>query len=187
MEDEKTAIKVEGCHIKDCELRFGPGAHAFPNFIPNTAELSASFRNLAGAAVVPDFHHQGDPLDKAEPADRRRMEMQVVGWHIDTGDDAAWFELFDSQDGPTVGPEAATYQTPRAVVYLVDALAAVAAERDRIKALVEAVRDANRDAEDADMFRLLKPGQERAWAALLAGLEGPNVQDERTEARPVAK
>ena len=141
MEDEKTAIKVEGCYIKDSELRFGPGAHAFPNFIPNTAELSASFRLSAGATVGPDFHHQGDPLDKAEPADRRvdrwSMEMQVVGWHMDTGDDASWFELFDSFDGASIGPEAATYQTPRAVVYLADALAAVAAERERCAKIAE--------------------------------------------------
>ena len=52
--------------------------------------------------------------------------------------------------------------------------AAVAAERERLRVLVQAVRDANRDAEDPDTFRLLKPGQERAWLALLAGLEGPN-------------
>lgn len=50
----------------------------------------------------------------------------------------------------------------------------VAAERERIRALVQAVRDANRDAEDGGTFRLLKPGQERAWMALLAGLDGPN-------------
>lgn len=50
----------------------------------------------------------------------------------------------------------------------------VLAERERLRVLVQAVRDANRDAEDADTFRLLKPGQERAWMALLAGLEGPN-------------
>ena len=55
----------------------------------------------------------------------------------------------------------------------------VAAERERIRALVQAVRDANRDAEDGGTFRLLKPGQERAWMALLAGLEGPNVADDR--------
>jgi len=54
----------------------------------------------------------------------------------------------------------------------------VAAERERIRALVQAVRDANRDAEDGETFRLLKPGQERAWMALLAGLDGPNVRVE---------
>ena len=54
----------------------------------------------------------------------------------------------------------------------------VAAERERIRALVQAVRDANRDAEDGGTFRLLKPGQERAWMALLAGLDGPNVGGE---------
>ena len=56
----------------------------------------------------------------------------------------------------------------------------VAAERERIRALVQAVRDANRDAaEDGETFRLLKPGQERAWMALLAGLDGPNVANNR--------
>jgi len=56
----------------------------------------------------------------------------------------------------------------------------LAAERERIRALVQAVRDANRDAEDGgETFRLLKPGQERAWMALLAGLDGPNVANNR--------
>lgn len=59
----------------------------------------------------------------------------------------------------------------------------VAAERERIRALVQAVRDANRDAaEDGETFRLLKPGQERAWMALLAGLDGPNVANNRQTA-----
>jgi hypothetical protein len=64
-------------------------------------------------------------------------------------------------------------ETP--LVTLAQAEAMVAAERERLRVLVQAVRDANRDAEDADTFRLLKPGQERAWIALLAGLEGPNA------------
>lgn len=51
----------------------------------------------------------------------------------------------------------------------------VAAERERLRVLVEAVRDANRDEQDGDTFRLLNPGQEQAWLALLAGLKGPNV------------
>lgn len=50
--------------------------------------------------------------------------------------------------------------------------AAVAKERERLRALVEVVRDANCDAEDVNTFRLLKPGQERAWLALMAGLNG---------------
>ncbi len=54
--------------------------------------------------------------------------------------------------------------------------AVVAAERERLRVLVEAVRDANFDAEDGNTFQLLKPGQERAWLALLAGLKGPNVR-----------
>ena len=52
------------------------------------------------------------------------------------------------------------------------ARAAVAKERERLRALVEVVRDANCDAEDVNTFRLLKPGQERAWLALMAGLNG---------------
>lgn len=55
-------------------------------------------------------------------------------------------------------------------------LEAVAAERVRIGALVEAVRDANRDAECGNTFRLLTPGQDRAWMALLDGL---NVRHKR--------
>lgn len=66
------------------------------------------------------------------------------------------------------------FDVQRAVAAALDN--AVAAERERLRALVEAVRDANRDAEDGDTFRLLKPGQERAWLALLAGLKGPNVE-----------
>ena len=54
--------------------------------------------------------------------------------------------------------------------------AAMVTERARLRVLVEAVRDANREAEDADTFRLLKPGQERAWMALLAEVEAPNVR-----------
>jgi hypothetical protein len=52
---------------------------------------------------------------------------------------------------------------------------AVAAERERLRVLVEAVRDANCDAQSYGTFRFMTPGQERAWMALLAGLEGPNV------------
>lgn len=51
----------------------------------------------------------------------------------------------------------------------------VAAERERLRVLVEAVRTANGLAEDGGTFRLLTLGQERAWMALLSGLEGPNV------------
>lgn len=57
--------------------------------------------------------------------------------------------------------------------------AAVAKERERLRVLVEAIRDANCDAENVNTFRLLKPGQERAWLALMAGLEGPNVEVSR--------
>ncbi len=50
----------------------------------------------------------------------------------------------------------------------VDAI--VAAERERLRRLVEAVRDANLGAGNGDTVRLLTPGQERAWVALMAGL-----------------
>ena len=58
------------------------------------------------------------------------------------------------------------------------AVAAQAAERLRISALVEAVREANYAAQYEGMFQLLRPEQERAWVALLAGLKGPNVANE---------
>ena len=48
--------------------------------------------------------------------------------------------------------------------------AAVAAERERLRGMVEAVRDANHDATDGYTVRLLTPGQKRAWLALLAGV-----------------
>lgn len=57
-----------------------------------------------------------------------------------------------------------------------------AAERERLRMLVEAVRTANGLAEDGDTFRLLNYGQERAWIALLAGLEGPNGVGKRPSA-----
>ena len=50
--------------------------------------------------------------------------------------------------------------------------AKVAAERERLRVLVEAVRDANKDAQADDKWRPLTPGQERAWIALLAATEG---------------
>ena len=51
-------------------------------------------------------------------------------------------------------------------------VAAVAAERERLRGLVEAVRDANAAAHPDDgTFRLQTPGQDRAWLVLLAALE----------------
>ena len=53
----------------------------------------------------------------------------------------------------------------------------VLAERERLRVLVQAVRDANAVEAHADYpFRVLTALQERAWMALLAGLEGPNVR-----------
>lgn len=77
MEDEKTALKVEGCYIKDCELKFGPDAQAFPNFIPNTAELAAAFRLPEGSVVAPNFHFQvkAEPFVRAE-AEARRWRLR---------------------------------------------------------------------------------------------------------------
>ena len=51
----------------------------------------------------------------------------------------------------------------------------VAAERGRLRVLVEAVRDANDAAQGEDVFRLLMPRQERAWRALMDSLMTPNV------------
>lgn len=75
---------------------------------------------------------------------------------------------------PDIGDKAAREATIARMAYA----AGMADERERIRVLVQKVRDANRDAEDGDTFRLLKPGQERAWMALMAGLEGPNVGNE---------
>ena len=50
----------------------------------------------------------------------------------------------------------------------------VAAERARIRALVDAVRDANACAQGDGVVSLLTEVQEAAWLALLAGVEGPN-------------
>jgi hypothetical protein len=53
--------------------------------------------------------------------------------------------------------------------------AAVDAVRERIALLVQAVRDANATEANGDYpFRLLTAAQERAWVALMAGLERPN-------------
>ena len=46
----------------------------------------------------------------------------------------------------------------------------VAAERERLRALVEAVRDANAAAQGDDAFRLLTGRQQQAWDALMAAL-----------------
>jgi hypothetical protein len=52
----------------------------------------------------------------------------------------------------------------------------VAAERERLRALVQAVRDANAAEAHGDYpFRVLTARQDRAWVELMAGLEGPNV------------
>jgi hypothetical protein len=84
-------------------------------------------------------------------------------------------------DVPLPEPDMASDFAPNAKVYhapLVQKLvneaahwhtqAKVAAERERLRGLIEAVRDANNDA----TFRLLTPDQERAWGALLAEFDG---------------
>jgi len=53
--------------------------------------------------------------------------------------------------------------------------ATVAAERQRIRGLVEAVRKANAESQDADDCLIYTPAVQRAWIALMAGLEGPNA------------
>lgn len=57
------------------------------------------------------------------------------------------------------------------MVTLAQAEAMVAAERDRIRALVEAVRDANAAEAHGDYtFRVLTAQQERAWVELMDAL-----------------
>jgi len=62
---------------------------------------------------------------------------------------------------------------------IVHAAAAVAEERERIRALVEAVRDENAASQDADDCLIYTPALQRAWEALMAGLEGPNEKGNR--------
>lgn len=57
-------------------------------------------------------------------------------------------------------------------------------ERERMRELVHAVRDANSDAQCDGTFRMLTPGQEHAWVALMDALEEPNV---RGNADPTAR
>lgn len=64
------------------------------------------------------------------------------------------------------------------IAHTVAALWRARTKIERLRKLVQAVRDANRDAQCDGTFRLLTPGQERAWVALMAGLEGPNVRVE---------
>ena len=53
----------------------------------------------------------------------------------------------------------------------------VASERERIAALVEAVRDANAAEANGDYpFRVLTSRQETAWTELMAWIEAPNAQ-----------
>ncbi len=51
----------------------------------------------------------------------------------------------------------------------------VAAERERLRVLVQAVRGANHGAQGEYTFRLLTAQQDAAWRELLAALDGPNV------------
>jgi hypothetical protein len=51
-----------------------------------------------------------------------------------------------------------------------------AAERERIRALVEAVRDATAAAQDADDCVIWNQGLQDAWLALMHGLAGPSVR-----------
>ena len=54
------------------------------------------------------------------------------------------------------------------------AMEAIKAQRERIRGLVEAVRKANAESQDADDCLIYTPAVQRAWIALMAGLEGPN-------------
>jgi predicted transcriptional regulator of viral defense system len=56
----------------------------------------------------------------------------------------------------------------------------VLAERERLRVLVQAVRDANAAEAHGDYpFRVLTARQENAWHALMAGLEEPSVAIKR--------
>jgi uncharacterized protein YukE len=59
-----------------------------------------------------------------------------------------------------------------------------AGERERIRALVEAVRTENAAAQDDDDCVMYTPGLQRAWLALLAGLEGRNAAHQRNPTAP---
>lgn len=64
---------------------------------------------------------------------------------------------------------------PRQAPYRAAMLGDVAAERDRLRELVQAVRDANAAAAEPERFHLLTHAQQAAWLRLLAALDGPNV------------
>ena len=67
----------------------------------------------------------------------------------------------------------AALQSPKIMAedgFCVAARQLVLADRRRLKALVEAVRDANAAAQGEDAFRLLMPRQQQAWDALMAAL-----------------
>lgn len=74
--------------------------------------------------------------------------------------------------GPPEGYEATHASALGAIRNALAAPLPQAPATDHIRALVEAVRDANAAAPP----RLLTPRQEQAWAALMAGLDGPNVR-----------
>ena len=98
------------------------------------------------------------------------MTPTTRAWLMAYGDDP-------STDWCTVGPKEPQPDDDGTTIALFDQSAidsALAAVRERLRALVEAVRDANAESyPDADAFLLPTPGQSRAWLALLAGFEAP--------------
>jgi hypothetical protein len=72
---------------------------------------------------------------------------------------------------PEVMAELGFQQAVREVASLV-----LAEQRERLRGLVQAVRDANAAAGDPERFRLLTHAQQTAWLQLLAALDGPNVE-----------
>jgi len=84
-------------------------------------------------------------------------------------------------------PEPAEYTRSKAPFEAADALdmqakkiellqSLLTTERQRIRGLVEAVRKANAESQDADDCLIYTPAVQRAWIALMAGLEGPNFE-----------
>ena len=110
-------------------------------------------------------------------AERERLLSELRRMHDEQADRAVWHNYFLFAANVLAGkllPEGEAPSTTR-LVTLDQAEAMVAAERERIRLLVEAVRDANAASQDADDCLIYTPAVERAWVALLVGLDGPTA------------